>query len=85
MPKFEYRHEDSAAASAPNWRRVLLVDACVGVVVIVLGVVALVAWDGIAGTIIGWLLVLLGVAYVLAIVGRYRTWKARRRDAGIDA
>ena len=85
MVKFEYRHEDSGAALASNWRRVLLVDASVGVLVIAVGVLALVAWHSIVGVIVGWALVLLGVVYVFAVIGRYRAWKVHRRDAGIDA
>jgi uncharacterized membrane protein HdeD (DUF308 family) len=80
MAKFEYRHEDSAAASAPNWRRVLLVDAAVGVVVVALGVLSLAAWNA----VVGWILVLLGVTYLLALLGRYRTWRAHRSQAGLD-
>lgn len=66
MVKFQYRHEDSGAALAPNWRRVLLVDSLVGVVAVVLGVASLVAWNA----IVGWILILLGVAYLFAVVGR---------------
>jgi uncharacterized membrane protein HdeD (DUF308 family) len=81
MVKFQYRHEDSGAALAPNWLRVLLVDALVGVVVLGLGILSLVAWN----QVVGWILVLLGVVYLFAIVGRYRTWKAHRARAGRDA
>jgi protein-S-isoprenylcysteine O-methyltransferase Ste14 len=80
VAKFEYRHEDSAAASARNWWRVLLVDALVGVILLALGVASIVAWNG----IVGWILVLLGVAYLLALVGRYRAWRAHRARAGLD-
>jgi hypothetical protein len=81
MPRFEYRHEDSRAALASNWRRVLLVDASAGIVVFALGVASVVGWN----PIVGWILVLLGSAYVLAIIGRYRTWRALRRESGFDA
>jgi hypothetical protein len=81
MVKFQYRHEDSGAALAPNWRRVLLVDALVGVVVAALGILSLVAWN----QIVGWILVLLGIVYLFAVIGRYRTWKAHRAQAGLDA
>jgi hypothetical protein len=80
MVKFQYRHEDSAAALAPNWRRVLLVDAGMGLVVLALGVLSVVAWN----QIVGWILVLLGVLYLFAVTGRYRTWKAHRTEAGLD-
>jgi hypothetical protein len=78
--KFQYRHEDSPAALAPNWRRVLLVDGLVGVIVLALGLLAFVAWN----TIVGGIVVLLGLVYVFAVVGRYRTWRAHRQAAGLD-
>jgi uncharacterized membrane protein len=81
MVKFQYRHEDSGAALAPNWRRVLLVDAFVGVLALVLGIAAVIGWN----RIVGWVLVLLGLVYLFAVVGRYRTWKIHRREAGLDA
>jgi thiosulfate reductase cytochrome b subunit len=81
MPRFEYRHEDSRAALASNWRRVLLVDAAAGTVVLALGVASVVGWN----PVVGWILVLLGLAYVLAIIGRYRTWRVLRRESGFDA
>jgi hypothetical protein len=80
MVKFQYRHEESGAALARNWRRVLLVDASVGLVVIALGIASVLGWNA----IVGWVLVLLGLVYVFAVVGRYRTWKIHRREAGID-
>ena len=79
MVKFQYRHEDSGAALAPNWRRVLLVDAVVGLVAVALGILSLVAWNA----IVGWVLILLGVAYLFAVIGRYRTWKTYRSHSGI--
>jgi hypothetical protein len=81
VPKFEYRHEDSRAALAPNWRRVLFVDALAGVVVLALGVASVIGWN----RIVGWVLILLGLAYVFALVGRYRTWRIHRRESGLDA
>jgi Ca2+/Na+ antiporter len=80
MVKFEYRHEDSAGALARNWWRVLLVDGLVAVVVLALGVLSIVKWN----EIVGWVLVLLAVAYAMALIGRARAWKARRVEAGID-
>jgi protein-S-isoprenylcysteine O-methyltransferase Ste14 len=78
MVKFQYRHEDSGAAMAANWWRVLLVDALVGVVVLALGVLSLARWNA----IVGWILVLLGILYLFAIIGRFRTWKAHRAESG---
>jgi uncharacterized membrane protein HdeD (DUF308 family) len=80
MVKFQYRHEASGAVMAPNWRRVLLVDALVGLVVLGLGIASLAAWN----KVVGWILVVLGVVYVFAVIGRYRTWKAHREAAGLD-
>ena len=80
MPKFEYRHEDSAAALARNWWRVLLVDGLVAVVALALGVWSIVSWNEIAG----WVLVLLAVAYAMALIGRARAWRTRRTEAGLD-
>jgi len=80
MVKFEYRHEDSAGALARNWWRVLLVDGLVAVVGLALGVLSIIKWN----EIVGWVLVLLAVAYAMALIGRARAWKARRVEEGID-
>ena len=79
MVKFQYRHEDSGAALAVNWWRVLLVDGLVGVIVLGLGVLSLVAWNA----VVGWILVLLGILYSFAIIGRFRAWKAHRGQSGL--
>lgn len=74
MVKFRYRHEDSPAALASNWWTVLLVDAGLGLAVLVLGILSIVAWN----EIVGWILVALGGLYLLALIGRYRTWRMQR-------
>jgi uncharacterized membrane protein HdeD (DUF308 family) len=78
--KFRYRHEESPAVMAPNWRWVLLVDALMGLAVLAAGIVSVLAWN----RIVGWILVVLGIIYVFAVIGRYRTWKAHREAAGLD-
>jgi hypothetical protein len=71
----------SPAALAANWRRVLAVDALMGLAVALAGVAVSVAWSPLAGAV----LVALGVLYVFAIVRRYHLFKDRRREAGLDA
>ena len=80
MVKFRYRHEDSPAALASNWWRVLLVDVGLGLLVLVLGVISVVAWN----EVLGWILVLLGGLYLLALIGRYRTWRMQREAGSGD-
>jgi len=79
--RFRYRHEESPAALAANWWKVLLVDAGLGLLVVVLGVLSIVAWS----EIVGWILVLLGGLYLLALVGRYRAWRMQRDARSSDA
>jgi hypothetical protein len=67
------------AVYAANWRTVLLVDAAMGVAVVLAGVVLAIAWNFVAGGILG----SLGVAYVFAVVRRGRRWAELRREAGL--
>ena len=67
------------AAYASNWWQVLLVDASMGVVVLVGGIVAMFVWNVWIGAAIG----ALGAAYVCAVALRYQRWKATREDAGL--
>jgi hypothetical protein len=67
------------AVYARNWRTVLAVDAGMGVLVIVAGVIAAVAWNLVLGGVLG----SLGVAYVALVVRRGREWSALRREAGL--
>ena len=68
------------AVYASNWRTVLAVDAGMGVLVVVAGVIAALAWNLVLGGVLG----SLGVAYVALVVRRGRQWSALRRDAGLD-
>jgi hypothetical protein len=67
------------AVYASNWRTVLAVDAAMGAAVVVAGVIAAVAWNLVAGGLLG----SLGVAYVAAVVRRGRRWAELRRAAGL--
>jgi hypothetical protein len=67
------------AAYAVNWRQVLLVDALMGVAVLVAGIVVMFVWNVLIGAGVG----ALGAAYVTAVFLRYRRWKATREDAGL--
>jgi len=67
------------AAYAVNWRQVLLVDALMGVAVLVAGIVAMFVWNLWIGAAVG----ALGAAYVTAVLLRYQRWKATREDAGL--
>lgn len=68
----------SAAAYASNWRTVLVVDALVGVAVMIAGVVLAIAWNPVGGGFIG----SLGLVYVAFVARRARTWAELRRRAG---
>ncbi len=70
----------SAAALASNWRRVLLVDALMGVAVAAAGVVLAITWSRLGGGA----LAALGVLYVFAVVRRYHLFRERRAEAGLD-
>lgn len=70
----------SPAALAANWRRVLAVDAGMGVAVALAGVVLMAVWSPFGGAV----LAALGVLYVFAVVRRYQLFKERRREAGLD-
>jgi len=69
-----------AAALAPNWRTVLAVDALVGVVGIVVGVLVAAWWLVWPGAVIAGL----GVLYVLAVGRRFLQWRWIRRQVGLD-
>jgi hypothetical protein len=62
------------AAYAPNWWRILLIDAGIGVVIVVVGVVLALAWSPVA-----WALVPLGVFYEYQVIKRVFRWRALRR------
>jgi hypothetical protein len=67
------------AALAPNWTRVLLTDAALGILGILAGVGTAVRGNGVIGSI----LVGAGAAYLVLVALRYRRWKAMRDEAGI--
>jgi hypothetical protein len=62
------------AAYAPNWWRILLVDACIGLGAIAIGVVAALGW-----TPLFWGLVALGAFYEVLVIRRIFHWSALRR------
>jgi Flp pilus assembly protein TadB len=68
----------SAAVYASNWRTVLMVDALMGVVVIVVGVVSM-AWVLVAGAFVA----AAGCTYVVLVARRARQWSRWRHDAGL--
>lgn len=70
----------SRAASASNWRSVLLADAAMGGVLIVVGVALLVGWDQV---IAGASAASFGVAYLLVVRRRRDTWVEWRRRNGL--
>ena len=67
------------AAYAINWKTVLLVDAAMGVAVVVAGLIALVVWNFWLGVF----LTATGCAYVGMGVFRADQWRRLRRDAGL--
>jgi hypothetical protein len=69
---------DDSAAYAANWRTLLVVDAGLGVVVIVAGVALALAVNVVVGT----LFVAVGAAYVALVASRARRWIRLRRQAG---
>jgi hypothetical protein len=75
-----YDPSASPAALAANWRKVLAVDALMGVAVAVAGLVLMAVWSPLGGAV----LAALGVLYVFAVVRRYHLFKERRAEAGLD-
>ena len=61
------------AAYAPNWWRILLVDAVIG-----LGITAVGVFLGLTWTPIAWVLVPLGISYEFLVVKRVARWRALR-------
>ena len=79
-PRMEYDPNASVAATASNWKRVIVVDALVGVVVAIVGVVLAFTWSSFGGAVIA----ALGVLYLFAVIRRYWGFQDRRRAAGLD-
>jgi hypothetical protein len=61
-------------ALQPNWKRILLIDAALGVAVVVAGGVAAAVWSGTVGGV----LTGLGVLYIGLGARRWRRWQAVR-------
>ena len=74
------RAEQARTPYASNWRTVLAVDAGLGAVVAVAGLVVLFAINVFVGAGIG----AFGVVYVALMYRRYRYWEQLRREAGLD-
>ena len=75
----EERLPGSRAAYAVNWKTVLAVDAGMGVVVALGGVVAIAVWNFYLGVA----LTGLGLFYVAMVARRARAWARLRDDAGM--
>ena len=75
------RREPTAprAALAPNWRTVLAVDAGMGLVLLLAGIVLALVWSPVGGGFMG----SLGLVYLVLVARRARTWSQLRRDAGL--
>jgi len=67
------------ATFAPNWWAVLLTDASVGLVVVILGVLVASLWIG----WLGWIVILLGVLYMLMVGRRFLQWRWLRSKADL--
>ena len=63
------------AAYAVNWRTLLAVDAAMGALVVVAGLIALIAWNFYLGAF----LMLVGCLYVAMVVRRGERWRRLRR------
>jgi hypothetical protein len=70
---------DDSAAYASNWRVVLALDAIIGVVTSVAGLVIALT----VSLVVGMLLVALGAAYTALVGTRARRWARLRREAGL--
>ena len=68
-------------ALAPNWRRVVAVDALVGIVLFAAGVVLMVAWS----LVIGAFIAAAGCTYLVLVGRRYVEWQRIRRDSALAA
>lgn len=68
------------AIYASNWRRIIVVDALLGVALFAVGVALMATWIVVVGAFVG----ALGLTYVLAVGRRYLQWRWLRRRAGLD-
>jgi hypothetical protein len=69
---------DDSAAHAANWRTLLVVDAGLGVVVIIAGAALALAVNVVVGTLV----LAVGAAYTSLVASRARRWIRLRRQAG---
>ena len=67
------------AAFASNWRTVILVDAALGLAVVVAGV----AWAVVADAVLGAVTGAAGTAYTVLVARRFARWRRRRAEAGL--
>jgi len=67
----------TAATFAPNWKTVLAVDALMGVLVVVFGLV-LSRWYW-----VGWVFVPVGLIYVFLVLRRFLQWRWLREQMGV--
>jgi hypothetical protein len=72
---------DDSAALAANWRTVLVVDAGLGILTSVVGVVLL----AVVSVAVGLTVVAAGAAYAALVGARARRWARLRRSAPSDA
>jgi hypothetical protein len=70
---------DSSASYAANWRTALAVDASVGLVALIAGLVLTVIVTVVGGIV----LAAAGAAYTSMVAVRARRWVRLRRDAGL--
>lgn len=68
------------AIYASNWRRIIVVDALLGTVLVAVGVALMAGWNVVGGAFVA----ALGLTYVLAVGRRYLQWRWLRRRAGLD-
>jgi hypothetical protein len=78
-PSSPARSPGPRAAYAVNWRTVLVVDAAMGLAVVVAGLIALVVWNFWLGAF----LMATGCAYMGMVAFRADQWRRLRRDAGL--
>jgi hypothetical protein len=69
---------DDSAAHAANWRTLLVIDAGLGVVVILAGAALALAVNVVVGTLV----LAVGAAYTSLVASRARRWIRLRRQAG---
>jgi hypothetical protein len=75
-----YDPNDSPAALASNWRRVIFVDGLLGIALAVVGIFLAITWSRFGGAVVA----ALGVLYLFAVIRRYHGFGDRRRAAGLD-